>query len=114
MKSFLVQPFHQRVHLTTEVGEFIAKYNRYCVESEKMTEKELESCVGMAIHLDEGKPLFMLYIPLTVSCGTLFHEALHMAHFIMHYASAPVSMESTETQAYLMENIASSIRKKLK
>lgn len=114
MKSFLVQPFHQRVYLTSDVTEFVSKYNKHCVESEKVTPRELASCLGMAVHLDEDKPLFMLYLPELVSCGTLFHEALHMAHFIMHYSSAPVSIESTETQAYLMENIVSSIRKKRK
>tara|TARA_B110000908_G_scaffold154880_1_gene192594 strand:+ start:333 stop:677 length:345 start_codon:yes stop_codon:yes gene_type:complete len=113
LKSFLVQPFHQRVHVTTASGEFIAKYNRHCTESEKIQIKELDQCRGMAVHLDEGKPLFMLYLPGDVSCGTLFHECLHMAHFIMDYASAPVSLESTETQAYLMENIAATVRKKI-
>lgn len=114
MKSFLVQPFHQRVHVATRPAEFIAKYNRHCTESEKMHLKELHQCRGMAAHLDEGKPLFILYLPENVSCGTLFHECLHMTHFIMDYASAPISMESTETQAYLMESIAATVRKKLK
>ena len=114
MKSFLVQPFHQRVHITTTVEECVAKYNKHCGELEKMTLKEMAKCRGMAVHLDETKPLFMIYVPQDVPHGTLYHECLHMAHFIMHYSSAPISMDSTETQAYMMENIAENVRKKLK
>jgi len=114
LKSFLVQPFHQRVHITTEVGEFVSKYNKCCGDTDKMTIKEMDNCRGMAAHLDEGKPLFMIFVPQDVPHGTLYHECLHMAHYIMHYSSAPISMDSTETQAYMMENIADNIRKKLK
>ena len=114
MKSFLVQPFHQRVHLATEVEECVTKYNKHCGQLEKMTVKELQKCRGMAIHLDESKPLFMIYVPHDVSHGTLFHECLHMTHFIMQFSSAPITLESTEIQAYMMENIAENIRKKLK
>lgn len=114
MKSFLVQPFHQRVYITTVIGECLAKYNRNCGELEKLTLKEMVGCRGMAMHLDEVKPLFMIYVTKDVSHGTLYHECLHMAHFIMHYSSAPISLDSTEIQAYMMENIAENIRKKLK
>ena len=116
MKSFLVQPFHQRVYVTAGSQEFQRKYNSYAPETERMELKELEDCRGMAVHLTKkNKPaLFMLYLAYDYDDSTLFHECLHLAHFVMEYASAPISLESTETQAYLMEHIAATTRKKLK
>jgi hypothetical protein len=115
MKSFLIQPFHQRIHLTTIPGEFRRKYNAHAPENGLMELSEFEECRGMAAHLvKKGKPaLFMLYLSHDYDEGTLYHESLHLAHFVMDYASAPISMESTETQAYLMEHIAATARNKL-
>ena len=116
MKSFLVQPFHQRVYVTTDPHKFKNKYNSYAIETDRMELKELADCRGMAVHLTKkNKPaLFMLYLADEYEDSTLFHECLHLAHFVMEYASAPISVESTETQAYLMEYIAATTRKKLK
>lgn len=116
MKSFLIQPFHQRVHVTADPQEFQRKYNTYASETERMELKELEDCRGMATHLlkKDKAALFMLYLEPNHDDSTLFHECLHMAHFVMDYVCAPISMESTETQAYLMESIVANVRKKLK
>lgn len=114
MKSFMVQPFSQRVYVTKDKKQFSSRYNRNIGNGEKMTITELESCAGMAVHLErkEKAALFMMY--MRDDCPyTLFHESLHMAHFIMHYCDAPINLESTETQAYLLEHIAKMTHKKL-
>lgn len=116
MKSFLVQPFHQRVYVSQDPAAFSSKVNKYAPADEQMEAKELDDCRGMAVHLcKDGKvALFMLYLRNDYDDTTLFHECLHLAHYMMDYCSAPISMESTELQAYLMEHIAATTRKKLK
>ena len=114
MKSFMVQPFAQRVSCTKDKKQFASRYNRNVGDGEKLTIAELDTCSGMAVYLDkrDKPPLFMIF--LSTDCTfTLFHESLHMTHFIMSYCDAPINIESTETQAYLLEYIAKQGRLKL-
>lgn len=77
---------------------------------------DMDNIRGMAAHLEEeGKPvLFMLYLTVGCDASTLYHEALHMAHYVMAFSGAPISLDSSEMQAYLMEHIAESAQKKMK
>jgi hypothetical protein len=115
MKSFLSQPFCQRIYLTLDPLAFTRRYNRYAADDEKMLITELEDCVGMAAHLEaKGKsPLFMMYLQSDCDDATLYHESLHLAHYLMDFSGAPISMDSTETQAYLMTHIAAMAKEKL-
>ena len=115
MKSFLVQPFCQRIYVTDDPQAFVRKYNRHAPDDARMTVSELNTCVGMAAHLDSptNSPVFIIYLRADSDDATLYHEALHMTHYVMDYSGAPLSIESTETQAYLMTYIADITRKKL-
>lgn len=116
MRSFTVQPFDKKVYLTSDPAEFTRRYNLYA-STEPMTESELKGCRGMAAHVvrDDKAPhaLFLLYLPQDYDVSTVFHEALHMAHFLMDYTGMPIDMESTELQAYTMEYIAGQVFKRL-
>jgi hypothetical protein len=115
LKSFKVQPFGQRVYVSREPSRVVSRYNNHAAAEDKCTLEELAGCRGMAIHLEpkgKSKVLFLLYLR-GWDPTTLFHESLHMAHFLMEYCSAPINMESTEMQAYLMEHIADNAAKKL-
>ena len=87
MKSFLVQPFHQRIHISQNAKAFRSKFNKYAPIDEHMDDKELEDCRGMAVHLtkDGKQALFMLFLRHDYDDSTLSHEELHLAHFIMNY-----------------------------
>lgn len=116
MKSFTAQPFGFRVHVTSCPKEFTTRHNLYAPPYAHMKPEEAARCAGMADHqVREKSPhaLFLMYLPEGFSMSTLFHESLHMAHYIMEYAGSPIDLESTETQAYLMEYIAESALKKL-
>ncbi len=122
MKSFIVQPWNQRVYVSSDPARVIARYNRHSDAEEKMTLDELENCRGMAIHLQpkgKCKTLFLLFLSPSwdpthfADLQTLHHEALHMGHFLMEYCGQPINMDSTETQAYLMEHIAERARRKM-
>ena len=116
MKSFVVQPFAQKIGVTSDPKEFLAWWNKYNENADKMDFKQLARCQGMAAALDERPklPQYVIYLPVDYTITTVFHEALHMAHFIMERCMAPINAESTETQAYLMEHIAEKAVEKLK
>ena len=112
MKSFVVPPWGQRVHVTDNLARFVSRYNRHATDN--FTQSDYGGAVGLAVKVDTAKgPLFMLYLSRGCCAGTLHHEALHMAHFIMEYAGAGISIETTETQAYTMEYIAQQAGTKL-
>jgi hypothetical protein len=116
MKSFLIQPFGARIGITSKPSEFAAWWNKYAVAKDKMDLKFLDKCRGMAATIDDRPvaPLFVLYMPVGYELTTAFHEALHMAHFLMDYFDSPINLESTDLQAYLMEHIVEKILEKVK
>lgn len=116
MKSFLVQPFGQRVYVTADGGEFLARYNREKRKHKKaMKPTELDGTNGMAVSIktQHGIRYFALYIKDPKTLSTIFHESLHMTHFLMKHAGMPICPSSTELQAYTMEAIAEQTWKKL-
>lgn len=116
MKSFRVPPFNVRVYVTSEPEEFVKRHNLYASSDDAMDEGELTGCLGMAAHQVRAKAphaLFLLYLPPDCTAGTLFHEALHLTHFLMEYHGMPIDMESTELQAYTMEYVAAQAARKL-
>ena len=122
MKSFKVQPFSQRIYVSQNASQTVTRYNNHAGCDEKTSEEELHGCRGIAFHLaPTGKSLalFLLYLPADwnhsnfADISTLFHEALHLTHFVMDYCSLPLALESTEAQAYLMEHIADMVQRKL-
>lgn len=122
MKSFKVQPFAQRIYVSQDSHQTVTRYNNHAGCDEKTSLGELSGCRGMAFHLmPKGKSpaLFLLYLPddwsrnTFVDISTLFHEALHLTHFVMDYCALPLGLESTEAQAYLMEHIADMVQRKL-
>lgn len=116
MKSFIVQPFAQKIGVTSDPKAFIEWWNKYNANVDKMDLKELGRCQGMAAALDDRPklPQYVIYMPVDFTVTAVFHEALHMAHFVMERCMAPINAESTETQAYLMEHIAEKVMEKLK
>ena len=122
MKSFKVEPWGQRVYVSSDSKKVMARYNNHAACVEKETAEDFLDCRGCAYYLPakgRNKVLFMYYVSPSWSplvwddLSTLFHEALHMAHYLMEYCGAPINLDSTETQAYLMEHIALMARKKL-
>ena len=129
MKSFLIEPWGQRVYVSSDPKRTMSRYNKHpsCAGEDQTSLEELLENRGMAMHFEgkgQNKPLFLFWLApdqqlpqLTAkeweAISTVFHEALHMAHYLMDYCGAPINMDSTETQAYLMEHIAEMVRKKL-
>ena len=103
----MVQPFGQRVYVTADAKAFVRAYNR--ISEVAMELDEADRCDGMAVRGEK----FLIYVRPGADHSTYYHEALHMAHFIMEHCAQDINLESTETQAYLMEHIAESVRKKL-
>lgn len=116
MKSFTVQPFGQRIHVTADAAEFVRRHNRHAPEAERTTLQEIAGCAGMASHFEVhgDDAVFLLYMREDYDADTLYHESLHLAHFVMHFCNVPISVESTETQAYLMGDIATRAAEKIK
>lgn len=98
--------------MTSDAKEYVSWFNKFTPDREKIDAKEMDKCGGMAAYLDdrETHPFFAIYMAPGWETTTLFHEALHMAHFIMEHCSAPINLESTETQAYLMEHIVEKVQ----
>lgn len=116
MKSFIVLPFRVRMGVTSSAKEFVNWWNKYCAAKDKLDQSYIERCAGMAGVLDDRpqSPLFVMYLAPEYSESILFHESLHMAHFIMDYSESPINLDSTEVQAHLMEHIAAKVTEKLK
>ena len=114
MKSFMMQPFDKRVYITQCPVEFANRYSLY--DTEVMLPEELNACQGMAGHVVRNKApnaLFIIYLAQGTPPSVLWHESLHMTHFLMDYCGMPIDMESTELQAYTMECIAMMAAKRL-
>jgi len=67
-------------------------------------------CKGMAAHVFRKRKaphaLFIMYVAPDAPPSVVYHEALHLTHMLMDYTGMPIDYESTETQAYTMEHIA--------
>jgi len=126
VKTFVVQPFDQKVGVTTNWEEFLKHDQDYALvlhkkkliddEHDPVEEKDLVHCLGMTGYWkyqprDEIK--FLIYIKNKKDTSLIFHESLHAAHYVMEHCAQPIDMDSTEVQAYLMEFIASNVMRLL-
>lgn len=122
MKSFKVQPFDQRVGVTTDWKEFLKHDQDYALtlhekkivdeEHVPVEEKDLVHCLGMTgywQYLPRGEIKFLIFVKNPKDTSCIFHEALHAAHYVMEHCGQPIDLDSTETQAYLMEFIAAEV-----
>lgn len=115
MKSFTVQPFGVQVGLTSDPAEFVRWYNKYEPPANRMDIEEMTGVRGMAAHSEDRPkdPKFVLFVAPDHDTATLYHEALHIVHYVMEFHGMPINLESSDTQAHLMEYIVAMAEKKL-
>jgi len=122
MKTFIAQPFEQKVGVTTKWQEFLKHDQDYALvlhkkkliddDHQPVEEKDLVHCLGMTgywKYRPREEIKFLIYIKNKRDISLIFHESLHAAHYIMEHCGQPIDFESTEIQAYLMESIAGNV-----
>lgn len=57
----------------------------------------------------EGRTLFYVTLPIDTQPRTWVHEASHLVDFIMHKLGMETDLTGTETRAYMIDHIFSSI-----
>ena len=108
MKHIVIEPFGTVVHVCLSKKDLKKNFG-----------KDLDHWVdaeGYAAELtsDSGNKLLLIYLPNGYNEEVLWHECLHMTHFIMKYHGIDVdeSVSSSETQCYLQAHIVDQVKRK--
>ena len=79
-------------------------------------DQNLEGSYGMVMPLkdENGVEFTFVYLEDEADNFTIWHEALHIVHFMLDARGIPLTVENTEVQAYLQETVVKVLQKEIK
>lgn len=86
------------------------------LQSEGCDAEPYDDAALASAHLDntpDGYPRLSFVIKPEAGLGTVAHECSHIADFVCHALSLPISLEATEVRAYLVGYLFDCLQKML-
>lgn len=85
--------------------------HRYGNDAEQLVKYENSWCFTTWFQTSKYESCFIMSINPKISIEDIYHEALHMAYYVLHDARVKTNVDNHETLCYLQGYIAEKIRK---
>ncbi len=111
LKFLNVEPYNYKFMLALGQEDlvYVEKYNG--AKLEENSDKNLGALY--AVEDSNGTAFSIMYLSDEADEDTLWHEANHLVHFMMHEMGVPICLENTEIMAYTQEQIVNLCRKEI-
>lgn len=69
---------------------------------------------GWCTHEETGQAMFWLVFPEEPDVATLAHECCHIVDYLFDYTGIPISVDNTETRAYMVGWLCEKVLERMK
>lgn len=110
MKYIVIEPFQYVMYLTLGEEDFTKT-----VSKKNLGHFPVAGSCGLVMPLEDinGVAFCLVYLEDEADEGTLWHEALHVVHFMLEARGVPLTVANTEVQTYLQEYVVKLFKKEI-
>lgn len=112
--NYVIYPFDVLVCLGSSRDQVLGKLKKLGVHlDDKDKDLLIMSGVGRTVMLDKGQTILWLKKYPKVGCDVMAHEVFHAVEFLLSRIGMPLTRDSSEAYAYLIQYLTKSINIKL-
>ena len=111
LKPLIIEPYQHTMYLCLGESELKALETKFGFNSGI----GLGNSLGAVVHMgdESGNSFNVMYLGMDLDDSTVYHECLHLTHFMLDRVGVPINMENTELLCYTQEHVVRLVMKEI-